>query len=232
MTTTPPHLHTEPHHAHRPRWLDTTTPRRLRGPRPPLPHRGLRFAFYGRASTGRFQDPASSRGWQLDIAAMTIDGAGQITATFFDVGYSRSVPWRHRPQAAALLAEAAHPDRRFDAVVIGEFERAFGRGQARQIIAQLNAHGISVWLAECDGPVDLTDPTHLALLTMLGQQAQREILRARRRTTAAMCAQVRLQGRHQGGRPPYGYRLVDAGPHPNPQHAAWAGGCAASTRTR
>jgi hypothetical protein len=36
-----------------------------------------------------------------------------------------------------------------------------------------------------------------------------------------MRAQVREQGRHQGGRPPYGYRLVDAGPHPNPVHALW-----------
>jgi hypothetical protein len=36
-----------------------------------------------------------------------------------------------------------------------------------------------------------------------------------------MCAQARVQGRHLGGRPPYGYRLVDAGPHPNVQHARW-----------
>ncbi|GAA2116446.1 hypothetical protein GCM10009780_75060 [Actinomadura alba] len=37
----------------------------------------------------------------------------------------------------------------------------------------------------------------------------------------AMAAQVREQGRYQGGRPPYGYRLADAGPHPNRAHAAW-----------
>ena len=33
--------------------------------------------------------------------------------------------------------------------------------------------------------------------------------------------QVRDQGRYLGGRPPYGYRLGDAGPHPNKAHAAW-----------
>jgi hypothetical protein len=29
------------------------------------------------------------------------------------------------------------------------------------------------------------------------------------------------QGRYLGGRPPYGYRLADAGLHPNKAHAAW-----------
>ena len=36
-----------------------------------------------------------------------------------------------------------------------------------------------------------------------------------------MAAQAREQGRYLGGRPPYGYRLADAGPHPNRAHAAW-----------
>ncbi|MEU4422301.1 recombinase family protein [Actinoplanes sp. NPDC024001] len=36
-----------------------------------------------------------------------------------------------------------------------------------------------------------------------------------------MAAQVREQGRHQGGRPPYGYQLIDAGPHPNQIQASW-----------
>ena len=36
-----------------------------------------------------------------------------------------------------------------------------------------------------------------------------------------MATQTRQQGRYLGGRPPYGYRLADVGPHPNKAHAAW-----------
>ncbi len=35
-----------------------------------------------------------------------------------------------------------------------------------------------------------------------------------------MTAQAAIEGRFLGGRPPYGYRLADAGPHPNPAKAA------------
>jgi site-specific DNA recombinase len=204
-------------------WLDNPPARtRQRGrPADQTAAPGLRFAFYGRTSTGRFQDPASSQQWQRDAALAAIAGRGQIVTEFFDVGYSRSLPWQRRPQAAALLREATSRQRRFDAVVIGEFERAFTAAQTHSIIAQLHAYGVHVWLAECDGPIDLTDPEHRALLRMLGHQSQREVLRARRRTIAAMSVQARTQGRHLGGRPPYGYRLLEAGPHPNPQHAAW-----------
>src|SRR5258708_9003744 len=55
----------------------------------------------------------------------------------------------------------------------------------------------------------------------LGHQSKREIARTRIRVRAAMAAQTREQGRYLGGRPPYGYRLADAGPHPNKAYAAW-----------
>ncbi|MFD0503624.1 recombinase family protein [Streptomyces chiangmaiensis] len=35
-----------------------------------------------------------------------------------------------------------------------------------------------------------------------------------------MGSQAKLQGRYLGGRPPYGYRIADTGPHPNPSKAA------------
>jgi hypothetical protein len=55
----------------------------------------------------------------------------------------------------------------------------------------------------------------------LGVQSKREITRTRIRVRTAMAAQAHEQGRYLGGRPPYGYRLADAGPHPNREHASW-----------
>ena len=45
-------------------------------------------------------------------------------------------------------------------------------------------------------------------------------MRIKTRVRAAMAAQAAIEGRFLGGRPPYGYQLVDAGPHPNPAKAA------------
>lgn len=183
--------------------------------------RGLQFAFYWRTSTVGHQDPTSSRGWQREAATSIIAGHGQIVAEFFDAGCSRRLPWSSRPEAAALLAELSSADRRFDAVVIGEYERAFAGNQFARVSALLGCLGVQVWLPEAGGPVDLDDPMHQALVTVLGAQSQREVLRSRHRVLAAMRAQAREQGRYLGGRPPYGYRLVDAGPHPNRTHAGW-----------
>ncbi len=85
----------------------------------------LRFAFYGRVSTEDWQDPVTSRARQLQQAVMLTAGHGVIVAEFFDAGESRTLPWARRPQAAALVAALADPDRGWDAVVIGEYERAF-----------------------------------------------------------------------------------------------------------
>jgi PAS domain S-box-containing protein len=85
----------------------------------------LRFAFYGRVSTEDYQDLVTSRARQLGQAAALVAGYGQITAEYIDAGQSRVLPWARRPQAAALAAAMADPGRGFDAIVIGEYVRAF-----------------------------------------------------------------------------------------------------------
>jgi site-specific DNA recombinase len=155
------------------------------------------------------------------MAESVIPGNGVITSEFFDVGWSRRVPWVRRPRAAVLLEQAQGADRGFDTVVVGEFERAFTDRQFHEVFALLAVHGVAVWLPEVGGPVDLADPDHRVLMQVLAAQSQREVVRSRHRTVAAMTAQTVEQGRFLGGRPPYGYRLVDAGPHPNRAHASW-----------
>ncbi|MEV6714575.1 recombinase family protein [Lentzea sp. NPDC051208] len=182
---------------------------------------GVRFAFYGRMSTSTFQDVQTSRAWQRAVSVELIEGVGSVVAEFFDVGVSRRWSWLDRPEAAALLAAAADPGREFDAVVVGEYERAFHGDQFREVVSGFNALGVAVWLPEAGGPVELGSPVHEALMVLLGAQAQREVARARQRVLAAMRSQTRVQGRFLGGRPPYGYRLVDGGRHPNPVRGRW-----------
>ena len=91
----------------------------------------------------------------------------------------------------------------------------------RRLTALFERAGVQMWLPEAGGRWEREDPVAQALVMVLGAQSQREVLRSRYRVLAAMRAQAREQGRYLGGRPPYGYRLVDAGPHPNRAHARW-----------
>jgi site-specific DNA recombinase len=117
------------------------------------------------------------------------------------------------------MAEIAGSDQTIDAIVVGEYERAFTGTQFATLYAWCTRHGIQLWLPETGGPVDLGNRDHRALTALLATQSQREVLRARHRVLAAMRNQATQQGRYLGGRPPYGYQLVDAGPHPNPADA-------------
>ena len=181
----------------------------------------LRFAFYGRVLTEDHQDPVTSLARQRDQAATLVAGHGQIVAEFFDVGQSRALAWARRPQAAALVAALADPDRGWDAIVIGEYERAFCGGQYASMAPLFEHYGIQLWTPEVGGRIDPHAEDHEQTMLALGFQSKREIIRTKIRVRTAMAAQTREQGRYLGGRPPYGYRLADAGPHPNKAHAAW-----------
>ncbi|MGW3571508.1 recombinase family protein [Streptomyces sp. NPDC000941] len=194
-------------------WAGAPWQRRFGSSSPELP--GLRFAFYGRVSTEDHQDPATSRSWQLLRAQALACGHERIVAEFFDIGRSRTVPWARRPEAAAFLAAMADPGRGFDAVIIGSSERAFYGHQFATMAPLFEHYGVEVWVPELGGAVDPQIGGQEELMILLGILSKREIARARIRVRSAMTVQTRDQGRYLGGRPPYGYRLVDAGPHPN-----------------
>jgi hypothetical protein len=84
-------------------------------------------------STLDYQDRASSQHWQHGAATDLIAEHGQIVAEYFAEGISRRMAWPDRRQAARLLAAIADPARTFDAIVVGEYERAFTGQQLDQL---------------------------------------------------------------------------------------------------
>ena len=183
--------------------------------------RAKRFAFKGRVSTEDNQDPEASRNWQLSRSRALIEPAGGIiVAEYFDIGQSRSLPWMRRPRAAQLLADLANPDRGFDAVVIGEPQRAFYGNQYSLTMPVFTHYGVELWVPEVGGPIDPDSEAHDLIMSVFGGMSKGERNRIKLRVRAAMSAQAAIEGRFLGGRPPYGYRIADAGPHPNPAKAA------------
>jgi Transcriptional regulatory protein, C terminal len=58
------------------------------------------------------------------------------------------------------------------------------------------------------------------VMSLYGGMSKGERNRIKIRVRTAMASQASTEGRFLGGRPPYGYQLADAGPHPNPAKAA------------
>lgn len=189
--------------------------------RPHAPRPGRPFAFCGRVSTEDNQDPVSSHNWQMSLAqALIAPHGGVIVAEFFDIGQTRAIPWKRRPQSARLLEALKHPDRGFEAVVIGEPQRAFYGNQYGLTIPIFQHYGIELWVPEVGGPIDPDNEAHDLVMSVFGGMSKGERTRIKIRVRSAMASQTLLEGRYLGGRPPYGYTLTDLGPHPNPGKAA------------
>jgi site-specific DNA recombinase len=79
---------------------------------------------------------------------------------------------------------------------------------------------VQLWMPDAGGRVDYHSEHDEQAMAVPGLSSKREVTRTSIRVRTAMAVQTREQGRYLGGRPPYGYRLGDAGPHPNKAHAA------------
>jgi hypothetical protein len=111
-------------------------------------------------------------------------------------------------------------DRGWSAVVVGEGTRCWFGNQFSLIAPRFAAYGVDLWVSELGGKFDARNPSHKMLMSVLGGMSESERQHVQARVRAAMDAQVVNEGRHQGGRAPYGYLVEDAGPHPNPRKAA------------
>jgi site-specific DNA recombinase len=181
----------------------------------------INFASWGRVSTEDRQDPESSRGWQHARGKALIEPhGGRIVTEFFDIDKSRSIPPQRRPEASRLLDALADPNRGFEAVVVGEPQRAFYGNQFGNTFPLFAHYGVPLWVPEVGGPIDPDNEAHDLIMSVFGGVSKGERNRIRIRVRTAMATQAQIEGRYLGGRPPYGYLLIDVGPHPNPAKAA------------
>jgi site-specific DNA recombinase len=181
----------------------------------------LLFAFVGRVSTEEMQEPEASRARQIAKASTILPPSAQIVADYFDIGDTRALPWPRRPETGRLLRELRSGTNTWNAIVVGEFTRAFGAPIQYSTTYPLLQHfGIELWLPEIGGRVDFNSTTTEMLLGMLGGTSKQERDLIRVRVRDGMMVLAEMGGRHLGGRPPYGYRLADAGEHPNAKKRA------------
>jgi len=157
------------------------------------------FAFYGRVSTEDQQDPTSSRNWQLARSRQLIEPDGEIVEEFFDIGQSRSLPWKRRPEANRLLDRLADPGRGFNAVVIGEPQRAFYGNQFGLTFPVFVHYGVTLWVPEIGGPIDPGSDAHDLVMSLYGGMSKGERNRIKTRVRAAMASQAAIEGRFLGG---------------------------------
>ncbi|MEU4448262.1 recombinase family protein [Actinosynnema sp. NPDC050801] len=87
-------------------------------------------------------------------------------------------------------------------------------------ISEDASHSAELWVPKLGGKFDARNPSHKMLMSVLGGMSESERQHVQARVRAAMDAQVVNEARHQGGRAPYGYVVVDGGPHPNPRKAS------------
>jgi site-specific DNA recombinase len=164
-------------------------------------------------STEDRQDPESSCGWQCTRARTLIEPhGGQIVAEFFDIGKSRSIPPQRRPEATRLLTALADLNRGFESVVVGEPQRAFYGNQFGNTFPLFAHYGMPLWVPEVGGPIDPDNEAHDLIMSVFGGVSKGERNRIRVRVRTAMATQAQIEGRYLGGRPPYGYRLIEIGP--------------------
>jgi hypothetical protein len=119
-----------------------------------------------------------------------------------------------------LLDALKDSARGWTAVVVGEGTRCWFGNQFSLIAPRLAAYEVALWVPELGGRFEARNPSHTMLMNLLGGMSESERQHVQARVRAAMDTQVINEGRHQGGRAPYGYLVSDGDPHPHPRKAA------------
>lgn len=193
-----------------------------------LLHDEVRVAFAGRTSTEEQQDPRQSLIRQLDRAKSALPASWVIVAHYYDVESGRKelhdrghgadvsrfdIPIPRDGGIDDLLAEAPHPNRRFDVVICESMSRIARRMfETLSIERQLERAGVPLFA--WNEPIKVDGPRASQILQRRINQsvAEYEVWNTLESSWGGLCTHVR--DGWNIGKPPYGYRAKSFR-HPN-----------------
>ena len=99
------------------------------------------------------------------------DNRCQVDHCFGGAGaYWLAAGWKSPIEGLPRAPGLADPNCGFDAIVVGEYERAFAGRRLLDLLPILEQHGMQDWLPETHGRVDRHNPAHEALIMLLVPQ--------------------------------------------------------------
>jgi site-specific DNA recombinase len=193
----------------------------------------VRVAVLARTSTEDQQDPRQSLMRQVGNCRSSLPESWVIVATFWDVESGRmeldqrgqgtdyerfDIPVPRDGGIADLLAEAAHPGRRFDVVICEGIARVARRAY-EGLSVERDLERAEVPLFASNEPITLSGSRAQRVLQRRINQsvAEYEVLNTLEQSWGGLCTHTR-EGWNIG-KPPYGYRAKNFR-HPNPMKAA------------
>ena len=193
----------------------------------------VRVAVLARTSTEDQQDPRLSIMRQVGNCRTSLPQAWVIVATFYDVESGRmaldqrgrgtdyerfDIPIPRDGGIADLLAEAAHPNRRFDVVICEGIARVARRAY-EGLSVERELERVDVPLFASNEPITLTGSRAQRVLQRRINQsiAEYEVLNILEQSWGGLCTHVR-EGWNIG-KPAYGYKAKTF-KHPNPMKAS------------
>jgi putative DNA-invertase from lambdoid prophage Rac len=162
---------------------------------------------YARVSTAMQADEGESLAvQQRQLAGYAQMNGLTIDKVFVERGVSGSKPLGDRPQGSALLA-GLQPG---DVVITAKLDRMFRSAlDALDVLGRLKQAGVSLHMIDLGGDTTGNGVSKL-VFTILSAVAEAERDRTRERITEVKRDQ-RQRGRYLGGRPPFGWRIGEAG---------------------
>jgi len=162
---------------------------------------------YSRVSTAAQADDGES----LEVQRRQIEGWCHMHGLvlddlFVERGVSGSMPVAKRPEGSAMWKSL----RRGDTIIASKLDRMFRSAlDALQTVEALRELGVSLVLLDLGGDISGNGLSRL-FLTIVAAFAEAEMLRTRERIAQTKRDQ-RDRNRYLGGKPPFGYRVMDDG---------------------